>query len=73
MKVIKDPELREYQERQGSEQYRLEYAALYLSARHTKNKRYSGKVYQNTPEKLQAIKEKYKNGVTEEMLKSWLE
>lgn len=73
MKIIKDLELREYQERQGSEQYRLEYAALYLSARHTKNKRYSGKVYQNTPEKLQAIKEKYKNGVTEEMLKSWLE
>lgn len=26
--------------------------------------RYSGKKYENSPEKLQAIKEKYKNGVT---------
>jgi hypothetical protein len=37
------------------------------------NKRFSGKHYKNSPEKLAAIKEKYKNGVSksiiEEMLK----
>lgn len=35
--------------------------------------RYSGKVYENSPEKLQAIKEKYKNGVTVEHIKAMLE
>lgn len=35
-------------------------------------KRASGKKYKNPPEKLQAIKEKYKNGVTLEILEEWL-
>lgn len=34
--------------------------------KHTK--RFSGKIYENTPEKLAAIKEKYKNGVTDRIL-----
>ena len=63
---IKDEELRDYQERIGDEQYR----ALYLYEmnkvrRLTKNNvRYSGKDYVNSEEKLNDIKEKYKNGVT---------
>lgn len=36
------------------------------------NTRASGKHYENTPEKLNAIKEKYKNGVTDEHLKEMI-
>jgi hypothetical protein len=32
------------------------------------NKRASGKIYSNSAEKINAIKEKYKNGVTAEIL-----
>lgn len=40
----------------------------------TRNRgRFSGKEYENSPEKLQAIKEKYKNGVTIEHIKAMLE
>lgn len=35
--------------------------------------RFSGKVYENSPEKLQSIKEKYKNGITIEHIKAMLE
>lgn len=35
--------------------------------------RNSGKKYTNSKEKLLAIKEKYKNGVTKEMIENWLE
>lgn len=35
--------------------------------------RASGKKYVNPPEKIQAIKEKYKNGITVETIKSMLE
>lgn len=34
--------------------------------------RASGRRYKNPPEKIQAIKEKYKNGVTNEILSEWL-
>jgi hypothetical protein len=30
--------------------------------------RFSGRVYENTPERLEAIREKYSNGVTLEMI-----
>ena len=33
------------------------------------NERFSGLEYKNSPEKIKAIKEKYKNGVTEEIIK----
>ena len=33
------------------------------------NERFSGLEYINSPEKIKAIKEKYKNGVTEEIIK----
>jgi hypothetical protein len=34
--------------------------------------RYSGRKYENTKERLQEIKEKYKNGVTEEILQEFI-
>lgn len=36
-------------------------------------RRFSGKNYEKTPEEIQAIKEKYKNGVTIEHIKAILE
>ena len=74
MPKIKDEELRNYQERLGAEQNR----ALYLYEannvrRLTRNNiRQSGKDYVNSKEKLNAIKEKYKNGVTQEIMEEWL-
>lgn len=37
------------------------------------NSRYSKKKYTNSKEKLLAIKEKYKNGVSKGMIENWLE
>ena len=65
---VSDYELRRYQKQIGAEEYRKQYQSLYLQAKYTKEKRYSGRVYENSPEKLQAIKEKYKNGITNEIL-----
>lgn len=74
MRKIKDEELREYQERLGVEQYRALY--LYESnkvRRLTRNNiRQSRKDYVNSKEKLNAIKEKYRNGVTQEIMEEWL-
>ena len=73
-KIIKDEELKAYQERLGAKQYR----ALYLYEtnkvrRLTRNNiRNSGTHYVNSEEKLNAIKEKYKNGVTQEIMEEWL-
>lgn len=66
MKRIKDKELREYQKRIGAEEYRKQYQSLSLQTKY--KKRYSGKVYENSLEKIKAIKEKYKNGITNEIL-----
>ena len=74
MLKIKDEELRSYQKRIGSEQYR----ALYLYEANKvrrlmrNNTRYSGNDYVNSKEKLNAIKEKHKNGVTQEIIEEWL-
>lgn len=34
--------------------------------------RFSGKWYRNSPEKLQAIKEKYRNGVSKTQIEDWI-
>ena len=34
--------------------------------------RYSGEKYENTKEKLEAVREKYKNGVTKAILTEWI-
>lgn len=62
-----DPELSELRQKIGKEKFRKLYQTMYHYAS-TSDKRYSGKTYENSPEKLQAIKEKYKNGVTKEIL-----
>ena len=73
-RTIKDEELREYQKELGFEQYR----ALYLYEANKvrrlmrNNIRHSGKDYVNSKEKLNAIKEKYRNGVTQEIMEEWL-
>jgi hypothetical protein len=75
MRKITDEELRVYQKRLGAEQYRALY--LYESNKVRRlmrnNIRQSGKDYVNSKEKLNAIKEKYKNGVTQEIMEEWLE
>ena len=74
MKTIKDLELRAYQKRIGAKQYRTLY--LYEAnkvRRLTRNDiRHSGTHYVNSAEKLDAIKQKYKNGVTQEIMEEWL-
>lgn len=37
-----------------------------------KDIRHSGLVYENSAEKIEALKQKYKNGVTKEILAEWL-
>lgn len=71
-KMIKDDELRAYQQRIGAKEYKRQYQALYSEARPS-NKRYSGKEYKNTPDKLKALKEKYKNGVTDETVREMVD
>lgn len=74
MKKIKDKELRAYQEKIGSKEYR----ALYIyelnkaKRREKYDIRHSKTHYANSEEKLNAIKQKYKNGVTKEILAEWL-
>ena len=41
--------------------------------RKKKTMRFSGDIYANSEEKLNAIKEKYKNGITKEILKEFAE
>jgi adenine specific DNA methylase Mod len=74
-RIIKDEELRAYQERIGAKQYRALYMyELNKAIRLRKsNKRYSGENYVNPEEKLNAIKEKYKNGVTDDILAEFME
>lgn len=68
MNRIKDKELREYQEKIGREAYDKMYRKLYTQAVQSPDKRFSGKKYVNSKERLKAIKEKYKNGVTMDIL-----
>lgn len=35
-------------------------------------RRYSGEVYTNPPEKIEAIMAKYKNGITKEHIQQWI-
>jgi hypothetical protein len=71
---IKDEELRAYQERIGAKRYRKLY--LYEANKAIRlrksNKRYSGENYVNSEEKLNTIKEKYKNGITTEILAEFM-
>ena len=70
--VVMDKELLAYRNIIGEKQFRLEYHRLYSETRNTPDKRYSGKDYKNTSDKLKAIKKKYKNGVTKEHIEEML-
>ena len=70
MRRIKDEELRKYQEEVGQMEYRK--TSIYfcnLSKRIRQNNlRASREHYENSEERLNEIKEKYKNGVTMDIL-----
>lgn len=68
---IKDKELKEYQNQIGVKEYSKQYHKIYNLSKIT-NKRFSGKDYENSEERLNEIKEKYKNGVTKEILDEML-
>lgn len=70
-KVIKDQELAEYQKSIGAKKYREEYIKLYQRGRKCLT-RFSGEKYENSPEKLKQIKEKYKNGVSKNIINNML-
>lgn len=74
MKKIEDEELREYQLKIGQKEYRkIQMNYCNKSARIINyNLRASGKHYENSKEKLEQIKEKYKNGVTMDILEEFV-
>ena len=75
MKKIKDEELREYQLKIGQKEYRkiqMNYCNKSTRIRNY-NFRASRKHYENSEEKLERIKEKYKNGVTMDILKKFIQ
>ena len=60
-----DPELIDLRLRLGADEYLRLYRNNYQLAMQHGEKRYSGKHYKNTPERISALREKYKNGVPE--------
>ena len=67
MKKIRSKELQEYFNRIGGQEYFRQYCQLYAEAKQKKT-RYSQREYINSKEKLARIKQKYRNGVTSEIL-----
>jgi len=63
---IEDEELRAYADRIGHTEYRKTYHKLYVSANKYRTLRYSRE--KNKTIDLKKIKEKYKNGVTKDIL-----
>lgn len=66
--------LEEYKEFIGKEEYLKQYHKIYSNTAYSSkvDKRYSELKYTNSKQHLNKIKEKYKNGVTDEILKEWL-
>ena len=65
---IADPELAAYAEAIGPEVYREEYKRLYHQVQ-VRSRTYSGKPGNKSKAELEAIKQKYKNGVTMDQIK----
>ena len=74
MRKIECEELREYQRQIGSKEYKkVQMNYCNKSARiRDYNLRASKKHYENSKQRLKEIKEKYKNGVTKEILSEWI-
>ena len=72
MKIL-DHELCEYQSEIGKEKYRKIQINYCIKSKRIRdnNLRASGNRYENSEEKLMEIKEKYKNGVTMDILKEF--
>ena len=62
-----DAELNKYRKLVGAAEYRKQYSVLYNEAKH-KRTRHSKAEYINSPAKIKQIKEKYKNGVSKEII-----
>ena len=74
MRKIKDEELREFQNEIGQKEYKKLQTNYYNKSARLRdyNLRASRKHYENSEERLKEIKEKYKNGVTQEIIEEWL-
>ena len=68
---MQDKELIAYRHTIGIEEYTKQYRTLYQQGK-SKEKRYSGKVYQNSKTKLDSLREKYKNGVSQSTINQML-
>lgn len=68
----KDPELLAYRDTIGANEYNRQYKRLYVNTNKS-DKRYSGRKYENTEEKLLQLREKYRNGVTLKDIKEMFE
>lgn len=73
MKIL-DRELREYRSEIGKEKFKKIQINYCIKSKHIRdnNLRSSKKHYENSEEKLMEIKEKYKNGVTMDILKEFV-
>lgn len=74
MRKIKDEELREYQRQIGSKEYKKVQASYCNKSARIRdyNLRASRQHHENSEERLKELKEKYKNGVTKEILSEWI-
>ena len=70
---MRDEELEKYKRKIGIKRYVREYNTLYNQPLQNPNKRFSKRKYKNSKEKINQIKEKYKNGVTIEHIKEMFE
>ncbi len=72
MARIVDPELAELRLRLGNENYRAVYRGIYSKTLNHGEARFSGKHYKNSPERISALREKYKNGVPDGTIEKML-
>ena len=70
---IRDKELAELRNELGKDGYADLFKKTWMCCKYTKShKRASGKIYENDEKKMAGIKEKYKNGVTKEIINEWI-
>lgn len=69
---MRDPELHTYSQLIGAEEYSRQFHQLYSEAKQKKTS-FSGSTTGKTKTELQALKEKYRNGVTAEHIKEMVD
>ena len=65
---MKDKELDEYRKRIGVDEYNRQHWNLYQKSLYRPNTRFSHRQYENSEQRLNEIREKYKNGVPKEVI-----